>query len=246
MHLSNDVGGRRSHVPTVLIKILLWFTCIWLWNQYKACFKWYKLSLNPLTFWALSPFVSFLIFLVADTQLYKRLCPSVRPSVRRSVGVHESKSLKTHISAPAHPSATGGRVSGLVSFFTVRMPSRRQPDSSVNSWWAQRTKGEAAVLHDFRMGKPVWPALPRTEQRSKAWHCTTDLMTNEFGMTYKCNFFFKLFENCTFVNCSSMVYSWRETSKLALTTYLNFLSGKYWCFHNYHSYLVERRKIIIQ
>ena len=26
------------------------------------------------------------VFLVADTQLYKRLCPSVRPSVRPSVG----------------------------------------------------------------------------------------------------------------------------------------------------------------
>ena len=53
-------------------------------------------------------------FLVADTQLYKRLCPSVRRSVGRSVEVIESKSGKTRISAPAHPSATGGRVSGLV------------------------------------------------------------------------------------------------------------------------------------
>ena len=52
------------------------------------------------------------IFLVADTQLYKSLCPSVRSSV----GEHESKSGKTRISAPAHPSATGiGRVSGLVN-----------------------------------------------------------------------------------------------------------------------------------
>ena len=50
-------------------------------------------------------------FLVADERLYKRLCPSVRPSV----GEHESKSGKTSVSAPAHPSATGiGRVSGLV------------------------------------------------------------------------------------------------------------------------------------
>ena len=39
---------------------------------------------------------------------------SVGPSVRWSVGEHESKSVKTRISAPAHPSATGGRVSGLV------------------------------------------------------------------------------------------------------------------------------------
>ena len=52
----------------------------------------------------------FISFLVADTQLYKSLCLSVR----RSVGVNESKSGKTRISAPAHPSATDGRVSGLV------------------------------------------------------------------------------------------------------------------------------------
>ena len=56
-------------------------------------------------------------FLVADTQLYKRLCPSVCPSVRRSVMI-KLESVKTRLSAPAHPSATGiGRVSGLVSFF---------------------------------------------------------------------------------------------------------------------------------
>ena len=58
-----------------------------------------------------------LSFLVADTQLHKRLCPSVRQSVhwsvRRSVMI-ELKSGKTDISAPAHPSATGGRVSSLV------------------------------------------------------------------------------------------------------------------------------------
>ena len=53
-------------------------------------------------------------FLVADTQLYKRLCPSVGWSVGWSVEVIELKSGKTRISAPAHPSATGGRVSGLV------------------------------------------------------------------------------------------------------------------------------------
>ena len=45
-----------------------------------------------------------MIFLVADTQLYKRLCPSVGPSVHWSVGplvrrsvTHESKSGKTSI-----------------------------------------------------------------------------------------------------------------------------------------------------
>ena len=53
-------------------------------------------------------------FLVADTQLYKRLCPSVRPSVGPSVRKHESKSGKLRISAPAHPSTTDGCVSGLV------------------------------------------------------------------------------------------------------------------------------------
>ena len=39
--------------------------------------------------------------------------PTVRPSVRWTVMI-ESKSGKTRISAPSHPSATGGRVSGLV------------------------------------------------------------------------------------------------------------------------------------
>ena len=56
-------------------------------------------------------------FLVADTQLYKRLCPSVGRLVGRSVGwsvTLELKSGKTRISAPAHPSATDGRVSGLI------------------------------------------------------------------------------------------------------------------------------------
>ena len=44
------------------------------------------------------------LFLVADTQLYKRLCPSVGPSVRRSVRwsvMIESKSGKTRL--PARP-----------------------------------------------------------------------------------------------------------------------------------------------
>ena len=52
-------------------------------------------------------------FLVADTQLYKRLCQSVRRSVGWPITL-ELKSGKTRISAPAHPSATDGRVSGLV------------------------------------------------------------------------------------------------------------------------------------
>ena len=67
---------------------------------------------------------SMMRFLVAVTQLYKRLCPSVRPSVRPSVMI-ELESVKTRISAPAHPSATGiDRVSDLVlncfSFFLFK------------------------------------------------------------------------------------------------------------------------------
>ena len=72
------------------------------------------------------------VFLVADTQLYKSLCPSVGRLVGRLVGwlvgwsvgrsvTLELKSGKTRISAPAHPSATGGRVSGLV--FIRMVPS---------------------------------------------------------------------------------------------------------------------------
>ena len=53
---------------------------------------------------------------VCVTQLYNRLCPSVGRSVGWYV-THELKSGKTRISAPAHPSATGGRVSGLVYLF---------------------------------------------------------------------------------------------------------------------------------
>ena len=57
-------------------------------------------------------------FLVADTQLYKRLCPSVG----RLVGPWWSswESAKTRISAPAHLSATGiGRVSRLVALLLL-------------------------------------------------------------------------------------------------------------------------------
>ena len=45
--------------------------------------------------------------------------PSVRPSVHPSVCQHESKSGETRISAPAHPSATDGRVSGLVAMYLL-------------------------------------------------------------------------------------------------------------------------------
>ena len=64
--------------------------------------------------------VSGLVFSRGQATLYEAL--SVRPSVGRLVGrsvgrsvVIELESVKTRISAPAHPSATGiGRVSGLV------------------------------------------------------------------------------------------------------------------------------------
>ena len=69
------------------------------------------------------------LFLVADTQLYKRLRPSVRRLVGRSVGrlvgrsvTLELKSGKTRISAPALPSATDGRVSDLVSLLPLLPP----------------------------------------------------------------------------------------------------------------------------
>ena len=60
-----------------------------------------------------------LIFSCGHVTLKEAL--SVRPlvgrSVGRSVGEHESKSGKTSVSAPAHPSATGiGRVSGLDTY----------------------------------------------------------------------------------------------------------------------------------
>ena len=70
-----------------------------------------------ITSWGLASWTILQIaFLDASTHVYKRLCSSVHPLVRWSVGEHESKCVKTHISAPAHSSATGGRVSGLVFF----------------------------------------------------------------------------------------------------------------------------------
>ena len=47
----------------------------------------------------------------------------MRSSVGQLVGHLELKSRKTRISAPAHPSATDGRVSGLVSSVIVRSES---------------------------------------------------------------------------------------------------------------------------
>ena len=88
------------------------------------CFVSKKLSL-PITEKNVSPLKSVRagfhcnFFLVSDTQLYKSLYPSIRWSVGPLVREHELKSVKTRISAPAHPSATGNaRVSGLVFPFT--------------------------------------------------------------------------------------------------------------------------------
>ena len=45
----------------------------------------------------------------------------VRQSVHPSVGKHKLKSGKMRISTPAHPSATDGRVSGLVVYKTRKL-----------------------------------------------------------------------------------------------------------------------------
>ena len=52
------------------------------------------------------PFLGIFPFLVATKRLYKRVCPSVSPSVRRLVTLSLFGLL----------GATGGRVSGLVLF----------------------------------------------------------------------------------------------------------------------------------
>ena len=66
-----------------------------------------------------------LIFSYGHATLYEAL--SVRPSVRPSVGERESKSVKARISAPAHPSATGGRESGLVLVADTQLYKRPCP-----------------------------------------------------------------------------------------------------------------------
>ena len=59
----------------------------------------------------LLPLLILLFFLV--NPLFNSICPSVCPSFCRSITL-ELKSGKIRFSAPAHPSATGGLVSGLV------------------------------------------------------------------------------------------------------------------------------------
>ena len=65
----------------------------------------------------------------------------VRPLVGPSVREHKSKSVKTRISAPAHLSATGGRVSGLVTIGTKK-EIKRASDllSSADGRWHYSAK----------------------------------------------------------------------------------------------------------
>ena len=66
-------------------------------------------------------FCFFFIFFVADTQLYKSLCPSVGPSVRQSVrpSARVEKCENAHF-RPCPPVRNWyGRVSGLVSLISV-------------------------------------------------------------------------------------------------------------------------------
>ena len=96
------------------------------------------------------------MFLVADSQLYKSLCPTVRPSVRPSVGPsvreHESKSAKTSIldAFCACEWGTWGVDGGLMP-----LPTRPQrycdPASLVNrlfviSVWSRKTLNERDML----------------------------------------------------------------------------------------------------
>jgi len=61
------------------------------WNQYM----WAKLTIYTIMARATTLKISF----SCEMQLYKRLCPSVRPSVRGSVGLSSHGSKKTHIQA---------------------------------------------------------------------------------------------------------------------------------------------------
>ena len=93
--------------------------------------------------------------LVADTQLYKRLCPSIGPLAQK----HESKSKKTRISAPAHPSATGGRVSGLVQYrFSKEIVSlvKRWFIQQVDRQTSKKAQTEGFQIHYvFQLFSPV-------------------------------------------------------------------------------------------
>ena len=92
---------------------------------------------------------------VADTQLYKRLCPSVDPSVRSSVrpSVHNDwvDKWEKRISAPAHLSATGGRVSGLV-VTVFKQAFECFEYGAVSNWRGQASKIGASECHKGRGG----------------------------------------------------------------------------------------------
>ena len=93
-------------------------------------------------------------FLVADTRLYTLLCRSVGrsvgPSVRPSVTI-KSKSGKTRVSAPAHPSATDGRVSGLVLISEIiHLPFFRKKSKRISR---KRNKTGYTATSCGRVGK---------------------------------------------------------------------------------------------
>ena len=93
-----------------------------------------------------------IFFLVADTQLYKRLCPSVGRSVGWSVTL-ELKSGKTRISAPAHPSATDGRVSGLVFLtFLVSFSPSLQTVPLNPAWQRQLNEFDSSTHFPYEHG----------------------------------------------------------------------------------------------
>ena len=96
------------------------FICALLINSIKfihpSIYPFAALKLFFSFFSSLSLFSVFPLFLLSF-YLSFFLVASVRPSVCPSVMI-ELESVKTRISAPAHPSATGGRESGLVIFKT--------------------------------------------------------------------------------------------------------------------------------
>ena len=107
-------------------------------------------------------------FLVADTQPYKRLCLSVGPSIgqliRQSVGslVRNDRVEKWE----NHPSATGGRVSGLVNttfLFFIRVgindqPFQYRPFRLETFFYIWRTWAESTIR---QMGQCPSPESPR-------------------------------------------------------------------------------------
>ena len=115
-HISSDSAQTQWCVSNTT-RTIFHATTTSSWKTMKFVSRW--VGMNDFSFSA--PRFSVILFLVADLQHYQRLCQSVRPSVRRSVTL-ELKSGKTRIFAPAHPSATGSRVSGLVGHCAQKRP----------------------------------------------------------------------------------------------------------------------------